>query len=424
MYKKTTLKNGLRIITIPMKNTQTITVLILVGTGSKYETKENNGISHFLEHMLLKGTKKKSTPLKIAEPLDRIGGIYDAFTGDELTGYWAKTDFKHLNIALDWISDIYLNSKLEKKEIEKEKGTIIEEINMYLDRPIEYIGVLWEKLLYGDQPAGWQTLGEKKIILKLKRRNFLDCQKNHYSAKNTIICVAGNIDSKSCEKKVEKYFKKKKKFFPKSKLKTIEKQTEPQILIYPKKTDQAHLCLGVRGYDIFHPQKHSQDILATILGEMMSSRLFIEIREKKGLAYYIHTDSENSTDTGYLVTQAGVKTEKTKETIKIILKEYKKLSEKKVPETELQKAKNNIKGKMALVLESSNSQASFYGMQELLENKILSPKQIYAKIDNVTSNDILKISQDIFQPAKLNLTIIGPFKKEDEKEFLKILKDF
>ena len=181
MYKKTTLKNGLRFITVPMKNTKAVSVLVMVGTGSKYETKEINGISHFLEHMFFKGTKKRPTTLKIAETLDKVGGVYNAFTSKEFTGYWAKVDWKHLNLALDWVSDIFLNSKFEEKEIKREKGVIIEEINMYLDTPMSYIGDLWEKSLYGNQPAGWLTIGEKKNVLKFRRKDFLNYLKNHFS---------------------------------------------------------------------------------------------------------------------------------------------------------------------------------------------------------------------------------------------------
>ena len=196
MYKKTTLKNGLRFIAVPMKNTKAVTVLVMLGTGSKYETKDLNGISHFLEHMFFKGTKKRPTTLKIAETLDRVGGDYNAFTSKEFTGYWAKVESKYLDLALDWVSDIFLNSKLEKKEIKREKGVIIEEINMYLDTPINYIGDLWEKLLYGNQPAGWSTIGEKKNILKFKREHFLNYLRNHYSGLNTVVCIAGDFNQK------------------------------------------------------------------------------------------------------------------------------------------------------------------------------------------------------------------------------------
>jgi len=420
MFKKSTLKNGLRIITVPMKNTRTATILVLVGAGSKYETKEINGISHFVEHMFFKGTKKKPTPLKIAESLDGVGGSYNAFTGKELTGFWAKVDFKHLDLALDWVSDIFLNSKLEAKEIEREKGVIIEEINMYLDTPVSYVRDLWEKLLYGSQPAGWLIIGEKGNILNFDRRKVLDYLKNHYSALNTVVCVAGNIKSGLIEKKVGKYFKSigEKKVLQKTEVK--EKQSKPEVLLHFKKTDQTHFCLGVRGFNLFHSQRYAQAILATILGGNMSSRLFDAVRGKRGLAYYIHTSSETNTDTGYLVTQAGVDHKNIEKAIKIILKEYKTLRDRLIGREELQKAKDYLKGISSLSLESSDTQASFYASQELLEKKILTPKKKFQKIDEVKINDIKKVAEDIFQPKKLNLAIIGPFKKKGK--FEKLLK--
>jgi len=342
MYKKTTLKNGLRIITVPMKNTRAVSVLALVGTGSKYEKKGVNGISHFLEHMFFKGTKKRPTALKVAETLDQVGGNYNAFTGKELTGYWAKVDSKHLDIALDWVSDIFLNSKFEQKEINKEKGVIIEEFNMYLDTPMAYIDDLWEKLLYGNQPAGWLTIGTKKNIRNFKRKDFLNYFRDHYSTRNSVICVAGDIERKKIEEKIKKYFKKTRTVIPKTKLKVIEKQKEPKILIHYKKTDQAHIYLGVRAYNMFDHRRFAQAIMATILGGFMSSRLFTSIREKRGLAYYVRTLSESTTDTGCLVTKAGIDNRKIKEAIKLILKEYEKLKETKISETELLKAKDYL----------------------------------------------------------------------------------
>jgi predicted Zn-dependent peptidase len=420
MYKKVTLKNGLRIITIPIKNTQAVTTLVLVGTGSKYETKDINGISHFLEHMFFKGTKKRKTKLEIAETLDKIGGMYNAFTGEEFTGFWAKVCNKHFDLALDWISDMFLNSKIEQKEIEKERGVILEEVNMYLDTPMMYVDDLWEKLLYGNQPAGWLTIGTKKVIKSLKRKQFLDYFKNHYSAKNTIVCVAGNIDSKIAEAKIKKCFSNINKSLPKAKIRVIEQQKEPQCLIYFKKTDQTHIRLGARGYDMFHPKKYAQILLSVILGGFMSSRLFLSVREEKGLAYYIKTASDSNTDTGYLVTSAGVDNKKVYEAIKLILKEYKKLKTKKISKQELQKAKDYIKGTMSLSLESSDSQAFFFAGQELLSQKILTQEQQFEKIDQVSINDIMKVAQDIFVPEKLNLALIGPFK--DKNKFQRLLK--
>ena len=420
IFKKTILNNGLRIITVPMKNTRTVTVLVLVGTGSKYETKDINGISHFLEHMFFKGTEKRPNKLAIAETLDRVGGIYNAFTGREFTGYFAKVSAKHLDLAVDWVSDIFLNSKIEEQEIDRERGVILEEINMYLDMPMLYIEDLWEKLLYGNQPAGWLNIGKKEIVKKLKREQFLSYLREHYTSKNTIVCVAGNIDPKTIEGKIKDYFKNIKTILPKPKLKVIEKQTKPQYLIHFKKTDQTHLALGARGYDLFSPKKYTQTVLATILGGNMSSRLFISVREEKGLAYYIKTPTETYVDTGYLVTLAGIRNEKVEEAITLILKEYEAMKNKKINKEELKKAKDYLKGTLTLSLESSDAQASFYTGQELLTGKILTPEEEFEKIDQVTENDILKVAKDIFQPEKLNLALIGPFK--DKNKFQKLLK--
>jgi predicted Zn-dependent peptidase len=420
MFRKTTFRNGLKIITVPLKNTRAVTVLVLVGTGSKYETKEINGISHFLEHMFFKGTKKRPSTLKIAEALDKVGGMYNAFTSKDLTGYWAKVDFQHLDLALDWVSDILLNSKFEEREMEREKKVIIEEINMYLDTPMSYVHDLWEKLLYGNQPAGWMIAGEKEIIAKIKRFQLLNYFKNQYLAENTIVCVAGNVDPKITERKIKKYFQRVKTGLPKEKLKVIEKQNRPQNLVYFKKTDQTHFCLGVRSYNLFHPQKYAQAVLSTILGGNMSSRLFISVRERAGLCYYIRTLTESNPDTGYLVTQSGVEHKNSEKAIKLILKEYKSLKSKKVKEEELQKAKDYLKGNLILSLESSDAQASFYAGQEMLEGKILTLKEKLKKIDEVTAGDIQRIAKDIFQPQKLNLALIGPFKEKNK--FKKLLR--
>lgn len=420
MFKKNILKNNLRIITVPYENTEAVTVLVLVKTGSKYEEKEINGISHFLEHMLFKGTKKRPNTTLIAETLDRVGGIYNAFTSEEYTGFFAKVGSSHLSLALDWISDIFLNSKLEEKEIEKEKGVIIEEMNMYVDHPSSYVQILWRELLYKDQPAGRNILGTKETITNINREKLLKYIKSQYVASNTIVCVAGKFNENKIVEEIGKYFSKIRNTLPFEKPKVIENQKYPQCLLKERKTDQTHLCLGVRGYNLFHPYKYAQDVLSTILGGMMSSRLFIKVRERLGLAYYINTDSYSDTDVGFLVTQAGIDSNNIEKAIKIILKEYKTMTERKVGERELKKVKDYIKGKLILSLETSDSLASFYGFQEILEEKILTPKQICDEIDKVTKDDILKISRDIFRPSKLNLSLIGPF--NDKNKFEKILK--
>lgn len=418
MLEKNILANGLRIVVFPMKSTQTVAVLVLVGAGSKYENKETNGLSHFLEHMFFKGTKKRDK-LAVVESLDSIGGSFNAFTEKEYTGYFAKVDTKHFDLALDWVSDIFLNSRISKMEINKERGVVIEEINMYLDMPTAYINDVWEELLYGDQPAGQPILGPKKNILSFERKDFLSYLKNHYTAKNTVVCVAGNVDPALAISKVKQYFKGINETSPMSKLKVIEKQNQPCSLVHFKKTDQAHLCLGVRGYDLFHPRRYAQIVLATILGGNMSSRLFFSIRENNGLAYYVHTNSENYSDSGYLTTFVGVDKQKVTKAINLILKEYKALKTKKISQKELQNAKEYLKGSLSLSLESSGVQASFYAVQELMAGEILSPAEKFKIIDQVSINDIMETAEDIFRPEKLNLALIGPF-KEDFKQLLKI----
>jgi len=425
MFRKITLKNRLRIITVPRKNTKAVTALVLVGTGSKYERRDINGISHFLEHMYFKGTKKRPSTTAVAETLDKVGGIYNAFTGEEYTGYFAKVASLHFDLALNWVSDIFLNSTLPKKEVRKEKGVIIEEINMIYDHPMSYVQNLWLKLLYGDQPAGWDIAGTKETISKMTRKKLLNYMKKQYVASNTIISIAGNFNEKATISEVKRYFSKIKTTKPigkpkvidasvnsastLSKAERVEKQKKPNLLLHFRQTDQTHLCLGVRAFNRFHNQRYTQSLLAVILGGMMSSRLFIKVRDNLGIAYYIKTHNEANPDTGFIFTQAGLDNKNVGKGISAILKEYKEISQKSVPEEELKKAKDYLKGKTALSLEPSETQASFYAEQELLERRILTPKEIFKKIDEVSKEDILKLARDIFRPEKLNLALIGPF---------------
>jgi predicted Zn-dependent peptidase len=420
MFKKTTLKNGLRVITIPFKHSKSVTTLILVGTGSKYEKKEISGVSHFLEHMCFKGTKKQPSPIAVSETLDNIGGAFNAFTSQDYTGYYAKVASHHFDTALDWVSDIYLNSVFPKEELEKEKGVIEEEFNMYHDQPMQYVGFLWGKLLYGDQPAGWNVLGTKKSIRNMTRKKILDYVNSQYTALNTIVCVAGNIKEEEVIKKVDKIFSKLRTNKTLSKKPVKEKQSEPNLLFENRDIEQSHICLGVRGYNLDHPDRYIQDLLSIILGGMMSSRLFVEIREKMGAAYYVSAGSSSDPDTGFLFARAGVDYRKERKVIETILREFKKIADEKISSKELKKAKEYIKGKTALGLESSHAQASFYSKQELLKNNILTPEEIFKKINLITEEDIQRVAQDLFRSEKLNLAMITPSK--NKKEIKKIIK--
>ncbi|MBM3206144.1 MAG: insulinase family protein [Candidatus Staskawiczbacteria bacterium] len=421
-YKKTKLDSGLRLITIPVENANSVTVLILVGTGSKYETKDINGMSHFLEHMFFKGTEKRPDTLTISETLDRIGGQYNAFTSKEVTGFWAKVDKKHTDVALDWISDMFLNSKFDKDELEREKGVVIEELNMYLDTPTSHVSELFEDLLYGDQPAGWRIVGEKQTILDYTREKLLNYYHSHYSNENTVVCVAGDVNSKEIEEKVRNYFSKIEIRESPEKLKTLESQKSPGILLHYKKTDQTHFCLGVRAYDMYDPRRYALKIISVVLGGNMSSRLFISVRERNGLAYYVNTSYDGTTDAGYLVTQAGIKNDSLEKAVSLVLKEYKDLSENGITEKELQKAKDYLRGATSLSLDSTDSKASFYAMQEVMGEKVLTPEEKIEMIDKVSLSDIKNVAEDIFKNEKLNLSVIGPFDEKDKESLEKILK--
>ena len=416
---KTTLSNDLRIITVPQKGTKTVTVLVLVGTGSKYENKTVSGISHFLEHMFFKGTIKRPTHLEISESLDRIGGIFNAFTGEDYTGYFAKVDSRHLELALDWVSDIFLHSKLPKEEIEREKGVVIEEMNMYKDMPGVHVQNLWRSLLYGNQPAGWDIVGNKESISNFSREALVDYVSHQYVASNTVVCVAGNITQKEVERIVKTKFKGINTGSFMQKAEVRDHQDKPGVLLEYRKIDQTHIILGARGYNLFHTRRYAQSVLAVLLGGMMSSRMFVEVREKLGLAYSISTASETEPDLGFLVTQAGLQNENAEKAITTILKEYKKVATSLVSLSELQKAKENMKGKMALSLESSSEQAMFYGLQEVLQNDAYLPEEIYDKINAVSRKDIRSVAQELFVPEKINLAVLGPFR--DKKKLQKLI---
>ena len=422
MYTKHILPNGLRVILAPMANTETITALFLVGTGSKYETKNISGISHFLEHLAFKGTKKRPRPKDITLEIDAVGGEINAFTSQEHTGYYIKANFAHAELALDIISDIALNSVFPTAEIEKERGVIIEEINMYEDLPMQKVAMLWDEILYGNQPAGWPILGQKEIIKNMARPEIINYWQNQYNAKNGLVILAGNLSKiKEPKKIVEKYFKNINRDNGQKKLPVKEKQQAPQALIFQKETDQTHLIIGFKGGSLQNEAtRRPLNILSAMLGGYMSSRLVQEIREKRGLAYYVGSVASFTTDPGFIAARAGVPNNKAKEAVNLILKEFKKIKEGKFSAKEINMAKNNLIGQLSLNLESSDAIAGFLGEQELLQNKILTPEQIFGKIKAIEETELKQTAKKIFASQKLNLALIGPFKEKEE--FKKLLK--
>lgn len=422
-FQKTTLKNGLRIITVPMEQVRSATLFIMVGAGSRYETRETNGLSHFLEHMFFKGTKKRPTAFDIFSVIDAVGGEYNAGTAKDYIEFHIKTASFHLDLALDVLTDTLLNSKFEDEEIEREKGVITEEINMREDTPMVKVADIFEELLYGDSPLGRDIAGQKEVIKKFKRKDFLSYVKDFFVPNNLVITIAGDFKKRKTLEMISNRFNR----LPKSSLpeweKLEEEQKSPNILLKHKKTDQAHFCLGVRAYPLGHKTRYTMAVLNTILGKTASSRLHTEVREKRGLAYYVRSGRQSYKDVGYWVTQAGVDVGKLGEAVKVILAELVKIKGRKIKikNEELARAKEHLKGRLILSLESSGAVASLYGGQELLEDKIRTPKQIITRLDKVTIEDVQKAAQEIFTPERLNLAIIGPYKDGDKFEKLLVL---
>ena len=420
-YEKHVLPNGLRVILAPMKEAETVTVLITTATGSRYETKKEGGLSHFLEHMFFKGTKRRPTALSISEELDGVGGEYNAFTSKDRTAYYAKVDRKHVEMALDIVSDIFLNSTLPAEEIDRERGPILQELNMYEDTPVRHVGDVFEMLLYGDHPLGRDIIGTRDNIKGFKRAEFLRYLNRAYVASNVVVGMAGNFDVVWAKSMIERSFADMRTGENPERKGIVEKQKAPAVLLQTKKTDQTHFILGVRSFDFFHEDRHVLAVLSTILGGGMSSRLFMAVRERRGLAYSVHTGTDAYHDAGYLSTQCGVEHENLEKTIAVILEEYKRIAMELVPEKELLKAKEHIKGSMAMHLESSDDIVGYLVDQEVLKGEIVLPKDRYEKIDAVTSEDVRRVAEMIFRPERLNLAVIGPQKSAKKLEKMLVL---
>lgn len=410
--KKKILPNGMRMLAIPMADNPTVTVLVLVEAGSKYESKEKNGISHFLEHMCFKGTATRPNTSDLSIELDTLGCSYNAFTGQEFTGYYAKgkaSDTAHL---LDIISDLYLNPLLKTDEIEKEKGVIVDEINMYDDLPMRKVNDIWDQLLYGDQPAGWTVLGERDVVRGVSREDFIAYRKAHYVAGATTVVISGNIDATKVLKEIAQKFKGINTGKKSSKKKTIDTQNEARVAVQFKETDQTHLILGVRSFPVGDKRNPILSVLSGVLGSGMSSRLFRKIRDEMGVGYYVSASNNASTDHGYLAVSAGVANNRMEEVVRAILVELKTLKDELVGEEELAKVKEHLVGTMYLGLESSDQLAEYYGIQEVLRHELKTPKEREKLIRAVTAKDVRDMARKLFVEKNLNLALIGPFKDE------------
>lgn len=417
MFNKTTFESGLRLLTERLEGTKAVTVLILVGAGSRYEHQENRGISHFLEHMFFKGAQKYKSTKEVSEAIDSVGGEFNAFTGKEYAGYYVKVASESIDIACDVLSDMLINSKFEQEEIDKERGVILEEYNMYQDTPMYQIGWNFENLVFGDQPLGWDQIGTKELITTVNHEDFVKYCGQLYTPDNTVIAIAGNIDHAEAERLVEKYFKmaNEKKAYE---FKAWDPVEGEKLYLHDKKTEQAHIALGFPGYKEGHKDYWVQKLLAVILGGNMSSRMFLGVREAKGLSYYIHTSVDSYSDAGAIVTNAGVDLKRIDEAITGVIHEYKRIVDEGVPEEELEKSKSYIKGKLVLNLEDSEEVAHLLAKYELLKGGAKPVDEIIKLIEAVTVEDLHRVAKDLFVAEHMKLAVIGPYGERERFEKL------
>ena len=419
-FNRTVLANGLRVLTIPMASLESATVLVMAGAGSRYENRKNSGISHFLEHMAFKGTEKRPNAMSISSLIDGMGGEFNAFTGKETTGYYIKSAKDNVETSIDLLSDMLMHSKFDPAEIEKEKGVIIEEINLYEDMPARKIGDVYEQLLYGDTPMGWDIAGSKDVLRSITRADFMSYLGDFYSASNLTVVVAGGIDEAKTVALVGKYFGQMNQFTIKQFEPLNEQQDKPAVFIKQKQTEQIHIALGVRTIPISSPKRYPLSVLSAILGGGMSSRLFHEVREQRGLAYYVRSSSDEYADAGTLVSTAGIDPKRVIEAVEVMVAEYSKVARGAMGLTdeELTKAKEFLKGHLVLDLEDSRSVSGFYAHQELLEDKIENPDKVIAEIEAVTKDDVESVGKEFFKEQTLNFAMIGNFQDGQKLESL------
>lgn len=415
------LPNGVTLITSSMPSLASTSIVVWAAVGSRFEERRINGISHFLEHMVFKGSKNRPSAKAISQAVDGFGGEFNASTGKEYTNFYIKARNEKLTEAYDVLADMVLNPTIPEEKIEQEKGTILEEMAMYEDTPLYKISDIFENLIYKGTSLGWDIIGNQKSVKTIERKDFMEFRKKHYLPQNIIVTIAGGADMKLAKSLTKKYFSSLKGKADKKVYKEKFVQKEPRSLVKYKKTDQTHVVLGFRGIEYGSKKRYTESVLTAILGGGMSSRLFTEVREKRGLCYAIKTRTDHAVDTGYIGTYAGLKTSKVKEAVKIILCEYEKISagNGKITKAELKKAKEYIKGHIALSLENTTYVNYFAAQDEIYGENLRSPEEVYKKIDAVTVGEVIGLAREIFKREALNLAVIGPFK--DESEFDKIL---
>jgi predicted Zn-dependent peptidase len=420
MYKKVTLKNGIRVLLVPDEHTKAATVFVMYRVGSRYERKKYNGMSHFIEHMMFKGTHRRPATVDISRELDGVGAEYNAFTGKDSTGYYVKIDSRHFPLALDMLHDMLYSSKFEDKELQQERKVIMEEIHMYRDNPMMRIEDIIETAIFEGGPLGWSIAGDQKSMDAITRGAMLAYKNAYYVPSRTLVVAAGNIGADALQA-IEKLFgsipkKKSAKEFPKF----HGKQTAARAVVEYKDTEQIQLALGFPAYSYFDKRLPALSILGNILGGTMSSRLFIKVRERLGLAYFVRAGADAFEDTGIFMIRAGLTKSRIDEALKTICKELVKIRDNGVTAAELRRAKENIRGRIVLELEDSSDLAGFFGKQELYTNEVKTPEEKFAEFNAVSVAEIKAVAKDVIRQSRASLALIGPFK--DAKRFEKMIK--
>jgi predicted Zn-dependent peptidase len=389
----------------------------MLAAGSRYETRETSGVAHFAEHMFFKGTERRPTARQLAGEVDAIGGEFNAFTSKEYTGYYVKAAAEHRDVALDVLVDMLRHSKFDGSEIEREKGVIIEEMNMYFDTPRDFIDGVYEKLVYGDHPLGWDIIGRKETVQAATRETFVDYLGHWYKPSRMVVGVGGRTGEALLDR-IEELLGGLEDGPTGTATPALPLPDGPRVRVHTKPSDQAHICLGVRSRPIADPDRYVLMVLSTVLGGGMSSRLFTEVRERRGLAYYVFATNHSYTDTGSLYAQAGVDIERIDEAISTVHAELKKIAAEAVPADELRKAKNFAKGRFVLQIESPHGLIMFGLRREVLEGRATEPEEVLTGVEAVTAEDVQRVAQELIDDQALRLAVIGPFEEEERFEAL------
>ncbi|MFL5955509.1 MAG: M16 family metallopeptidase [Gaiellaceae bacterium] len=419
VYERTTLSNGLRVLTAPLEHAQSVACYVMLAAGSRYENDSNRGIAHFSEHMFFKGTKRRPSARDLSMEVDKIGGEFNAFTSKEYTGYYIRCAGEQRDTALDVLVDMLRNSKFDADELEREKGVILEEMNMYFDTPRDYVGSLYEELVFGSNPLGWETLGTRETVSAATRETFLDYLGHWYTPERIVIGVAGAVGNDLLPKLEELLGDMSGNGKDAPAPSDVPRSTEPRVRVHRKESDQAAVCLGVPSYPLDHPDRYALQLLGTVLGTGMSSRLFLEVRERRGLAYYVFSYNSAYTDAGTLFAQGGVDLKRAEEAVKVIADEFRKLVDEPVPSEELEKARALAKGRFVLQTESPNGLILFGLRREVLEGQAAEPEELLAGLDAVTAEDVQRVARDVIGGSGLSCALIGPF--DDASKFEAIL---